>query len=117
MNIEALRDYCIGKTGVSESFPFDSDTLVFKVMGKMYALVNISKAESVNLKCDPDRALELRAQFPDDVFPGYHMSKKHWNTVMIEGRLTQKEIEELIDHSYELVALSLKKADRETLGF
>ena len=82
----------------------------------MYALVNISKAESVNLKCDPERALELRAQYPDDVLPGYHMSKKHWNTVILNGRLTDEQIKELIDHSYELIVNGLSKRDKERLG-
>ena len=98
-----------------ETMPFGDDTLVYKVMGKAFALTGVSDPVSVNLKCDPDRAVELRAQFPDDVLPGYHMNKKHWNTVMLNGRLRADEIEELIDHSYELVVKGLKKVDREFL--
>lgn len=117
MDIETLRTYCIEKPGATESFPFDSDTLVFKVGGKMFALVAISKGEFVNLKCDPDRAMELRAQYPDDVLPGYHMNKKLWNSVILQGRLADDEIRELVDHSYTLIVQGLKKSDREALGF
>ncbi|MDR9487777.1 MmcQ/YjbR family DNA-binding protein [Salibacter sp.] len=88
MNIEELRDYCLAKPATSEGMPFDDEVLVFKVAGKMFALVNINKFESINLKCDPDEALELRAQYPE-VKPGYHMSKKHWNTVEFGGNITK----------------------------
>ena len=96
--------------------PFGDDTLVFKVLGKAFALTGISNAVSVNLKCDPERAIELRAQFPDDVMPGYHMNKKHWNTVILEGRLSADELKEHIDHSYAMVVKGMRKADREKLN-
>jgi predicted DNA-binding protein (MmcQ/YjbR family) len=102
MNIEEFRDYCMAKAGVTEEFPFDETTLVFKVMGKMFALTNLDGEWSLALKCDPDRAIELREQFPS-IRPGYHMSKIHWNTVMMDGSLPQKLVLELIDHSYQLV--------------
>lgn len=102
MNIEELREYCVSKPGVTEEFPFDEVTLVFKVMGKMFALTNLDGDWTLALKCDPDRAIELREQFPA-IQPGYHMSKKHWNTVMMDGSLSAKLILELIDHSYQLV--------------
>jgi predicted DNA-binding protein (MmcQ/YjbR family) len=106
VNIESFRAYCLSKQGVTEEFPFDSQTLVFKVMGKMFALADVDLFESVNLKCDPDRALELRERHPE-IMPGYHMNKKHWNTVAMEGALPDKLIRELIDHSYELVVAKL----------
>lgn len=115
MHIESIRNYCLAKAGTTESFPFDEDTLVFKVMGKMFALISITHSDTINLKCDPERALELRAEW-EEVQPGYHMSKVHWNTVSLRGRLGDRLISELIDHSYELVAKSLKKAEREALG-
>jgi predicted DNA-binding protein (MmcQ/YjbR family) len=102
MNIESLREYCISKAGVTESFPFGDDTLVFKVNGKIFALANLDGDLSVNLKCDPSLALELRERYPS-VIPGYHMNKKHWNTVQIDGSVPDKEIFEWIDHSYDLV--------------
>lgn len=115
MHIEAFREYCLSKKGVEETFPFDEVTLVFKVMGKMFALTNLKWEEfSVNLKCDPDRAEELRESH-HEIQPGYHMSKKHWNTVLFEGDLEHKLLVELIDHSYDLVVSKLKKADREFL--
>ena len=95
MNIEHLREYCISKEFVTEEFPFDNDTLVFKVQGKMFALISISDPRSVNLKCDPEYAIELREQY-DAVQPGYHMNKKHWNTVELRGGLDDKFICELI---------------------
>lgn len=115
MNLEILRDYCLAKAGTTESTPFDSDTLVFKVRGKMFALISISSPDTVNLKCDPDRAEELRAEW-EEIQPGYHMSKKHWNTVHFHGRLSDAFVAELIDHSYALVASSLKKAEKEELA-
>jgi len=112
MNIQAFYDYCLAKKGVTEHFPFDEDTLVFKVGGKMFALSSLTQWEkgeaSVNLKCDPDRALELRAQY-EAIEPGYHMSKVHWNTVAVDGDVPEKTFRELIDHSYELVFKSLAK--------
>lgn len=112
MNIQAYFEYCLSKKGVTEHFPFDEDTLVFKVGGKMFALSSLSGWEkgtpSINLKCDPERAEELRAEF-DAIKPGYHMSKVHWNTVSLHGDVTDKMVRELIDHSYDLVFKSLTK--------
>lgn len=111
MNIEEFREYCISKPGVTEDFPFDANTLVFKVMGKMFALTDLVDEFSLNLKCDPERAIELREQFPA-IRPGYHMNKAHWNTIMMDGSLNQKLILELIDHSYQLVVDKLPKGKR-----
>lgn len=108
MNIESYRDYCMAKKGVTESFPFDNKTLVFKVMGKMFALTDVDEFTGINLKCDPERAIELREQF-SGVQPGYHMSKKHWNTVATHEDISDHLMKELIDHSYDLVAASLTK--------
>jgi predicted DNA-binding protein (MmcQ/YjbR family) len=102
MNIESLREYCISKKGADESFPFGEDTLVFKVKGKIFALVNLNGDLSINLKCDPAFALELRERY-SSVTPGYHMNKKHWNTVLLGGSVPDKEILSWIDHSYDLV--------------
>lgn len=106
MNIEEFREYCIQKPGVTEEFPFDEETLVFKVMGKMFALTNLVGDWNLALKCDPEWAIELREQFPA-IRPGYHMNKVHWNTVAMDGSLSQKLILELIDHSYQLVVAKL----------
>ncbi|MCO5259466.1 MAG: MmcQ/YjbR family DNA-binding protein [Crocinitomicaceae bacterium] len=114
MDLEAIRNYCIVKKGVSESFPFDETTLVFKVGGKMFALIDIDDCSSINLKCDPDKAVELREQF-EEITPGFHMNKKHWNTVLLTGSLSNKMVLELIDHSYNLVFLSLSKKLRNEL--
>jgi len=103
MDIVALRDYCISKKEASESFPFGEDTLVFKVKGKIFALVNLDGELSINLKCDPALAIELRERF-SDVIPGYHMNKKHWNTVMLNGSVPDKEVLAWIDLSYSLIA-------------
>lgn len=111
MNIEEFREYCISKPGVTEEFPFDENTLVFKVMGKMFALTDLVDAFSINLKCDPERAIELREQFPA-IQPGYHMNKVHWNTVVIDGSLSRELILDLIDHSYQLVVDKLPKGKR-----
>ena len=102
MNIESLREYCISKQNVTESFPFGEETLVFKVDGKIFALVNLEGDFTINLKCDPALALELRERY-SSVTPGYHMNKKHWNTVFIDGSVPDKEIFSWIDHSYDLV--------------
>ena len=116
MNIEEFRNYCLSKKGVTENFPFDEATLVFKVMNKIFALTNLKNIElSVNLKCNPDWAIELREAHPE-VQPGYHMNKKHWNTVAFEESLNDDFLEKLIDHSYDLVVAKLKKADREFLN-
>ena len=116
MNFGTLHDYCLQKKGVTAEFPFDEHTLVFKVMGKMYALVGMKREPlSVNLKCDPERALELRATY-EAVQPGYHMNKTHWNTVQLNHDLEDRDLRDLIDHSYALVVRSLKKADRAALN-
>ena len=112
MNLETFYEFCLSKKGVSEHFPFDQDTLVFKVGGKIFALSSLLQWEknepAVNLKCDPERAQELRAEY-DEIKPGFHMSKVHWNTISLNGNLSTAFIKELIDHSYELVFKSLTK--------
>ena len=112
MNLETYYEYCLSKKGVTEHFPFDEDTLVFKVGGKMFALSSLSQWEngqpSVNLKCDPERAEELRAEY-DDIQPGFHMSKTHWNTISINASVSDALVKELIDDSYGLVFKSLTK--------
>ena len=115
MNIEEFRNYCLNKKGVTEEFPFDETTLVFKVLGKMFALAGLDDSTTANLKCDPERAIELRELFPDFVFPGYHMNKKHWNTVTIDNSISDREILSWIDHSYDLVVKGLKKVERDQL--
>ena len=113
MHIEDLRNYCLAKKGVTEGFPFGEDTLVFKVADKLFALTNLTKIPfSVNLKCEPERALTLREEY-EEVKAGYHMNKKHWNTIDFEGHLSQSLLLELIDHSYDLVVQSLSKKVRE----
>ena len=104
MNIEEYRTYCLSKKGVTEGFPFGGETLVFKVMGKMFALTDVDGFESVNLKCDPERALELRSSY-EAVNPGYHMNKKHWNSIYIKGNdINNNLIKEWILDSYNLVS-------------
>ncbi|MEO0896024.1 MAG: MmcQ/YjbR family DNA-binding protein [Bacteroidota bacterium] len=115
MNIEDLRSYCLSKAGTTESFPFDEETLVFKVMGKMYALVPLEKRTTIALKCDPDYALELREHHPGMIEGAFHMNKKHWNQVELAGNLSSELVLSLVDHSYELVASKLKKAEKEEL--
>ena len=114
MNIESYRQYCISKPGVTESFPFDEQTLVFKVMGKIFALADIDEFISFNVKCDPEKAVELRDRY-DTVIPGYHMNKKHWNTVIIDGIIPERELQMFIDHSYNLVVSSLPKRTQREL--
>jgi len=112
MNLEAYYEYCLSKKGTTEHFPFDQDTLVFKVGGKMFALSSLNQWEKgepkVNLKCNPDYALELRAQY-SDVQPAFHMSKVHWNTIVINSEIPDKLVKEWIDNSYDLVFKSLTK--------
>ncbi len=115
MNIEDFRQYCIVKKGVTEEFPFDEFTLVFKVMGKMFALVSLEKIPSqANLKCDPERAMVLREEYDGIITQGYHMSKIHWNTLFLEN-LPPKLITELIDHSYDLVVSKLTQKQKAEL--
>lgn len=115
MNIEVFREYCLLKKGVTEETPFGPDTLVFKVMGKMFALTGLdSEHFNVNLKCDPEKAIQLREEF-SYVIPGYHMNKKYWNTVDFErANLQQKK--DWIDHSYDLVVSGLPKKQQESLN-
>jgi predicted DNA-binding protein (MmcQ/YjbR family) len=102
MDIVKLREYCISKKGAEETFPFGDDTLVFKKKGKIFALVNLEGDLTINLKCDPALAIELREEFPC-VIPGYHMNKKHWNTILVDGSVPDREIFKWIDHSYDLI--------------
>jgi predicted DNA-binding protein (MmcQ/YjbR family) len=108
LNIEEIRDYCLAKPGVTEGLPFGEDTLVFKVGEKLFLLTSISSGNQFNVKCDPERAVELRERY-SEVQPGYHMNKKHWNTVYTDGSLTRKQLCDMIDHSYGLVLKSLPK--------
>jgi len=111
MNIETFRAYCLAKPGTSESLPFGGDTLVFKVGSRMFALTDIENFESVNLKCNPAEAIALRDQY-QAITPGYHMNKKHWNTVFINGDVNSQILKELIDLSYFLIINSLTKRER-----
>lgn len=109
MHLDELRDYCLSKKGVEEGFPFGGDTLVFKVMGKMFLLTGIdTQPVQFNAKCDPEKAIELRENF-SCILPGYHMNKQHWNTIVCDGSVNRKQIQEWIDDSYNLVASSLTK--------
>lgn len=119
MNIEELRDYCMAKKGVTEEFPFDKNILVFKVMGKMFALTSLAlweaESPSVNLKCDPKKAIELRNKY-ESVIAGYHMNKKHWNTVAINcNDVPDNLVNKLINHSYDLVIKGLTKKKQQEL--
>ena len=115
MDLELIREYCLNKPGATEDMPFGEDVLVFRVGGKMFALAALDEVPMrVNLKCDPDRALQLRDRY-EQVTPGYHMNKKHWNTVKIESEIPITEVRKMIDHSYELVTKSLPKAKRKKL--
>ena len=102
MNIETIREYCLSKDAVIESFPFGDDTLVFKVNGRIFVLANLEGDLTINLKCDPTVAIELRERYTS-VIPGYHMNKKHWNTILADGSIPDKEILSWIDNSYNLV--------------
>ncbi|KAB1067966.1 MmcQ/YjbR family DNA-binding protein [Tamlana haliotis] len=113
MDIEQIRSYCLNKKGVTEDFPFDEHTLVFKILGKMYALISLKKWEegeaAINLKAKPEYALELRESYPS-IRAGYHMNKKHWNTLYLnEGGLNPELIKSLIDHSYDMVVQGMTK--------
>lgn len=116
MNIEEVREYCLSKPFSTESFPFDESTLVFKVMGKMFAVIGLEHIDPfVNLKCDPDKAQELREEY-EDIQPGWHMSKKHWNSVYIERGLNHKFIIEQINHSYDQIVAKLPKKVKAEMG-
>lgn len=112
MNIEQFRSYCLSFDGVTEEFPFGPDTLVFKVAGKIFALAGIDRFDGINLKCDPVKALELRERYPE-VQPGYHMNKKHWNTVNPKGKLSDDLIKEWIRDSYDLVVAGLPQKEQK----
>ena len=110
MNLEWLREYCLKKENVEETLPFGPDVLVYKVAGKMFLLTSLDSEDfSFSVKCDPDLALELRANYAA-VQPGYHLNKKHWNTIIPDGSISSKQLKEWIDHSYELVAKNSKKS-------
>ena len=115
MNLEEIRNHCIQKPDVTEELPFDNETLVFKVFGKAFLLTNISNPKSINLKCDPELAVELREKY-DTILPGFHMNKKHWNTVLLHGHYGSKEILNWIDHSYQLVVSGLPQKVRQNLS-
>jgi len=115
LNLEELRDHCLNKRGTTEGLPFGEDTLVFKVGGKMFLLISIRSGDSFNAKCDPERAVELRERHTE-VQPGYHMNKKMWNTVYMNGSLPNKLLIELIDHSYDLVFKSLPKKIQDDIS-
>ncbi|WP_296618271.1 MmcQ/YjbR family DNA-binding protein [Marivirga sp.] len=115
MNIEEFRNFCLKKYGVTEEFPFDESTLVFKVMGKMFALMDVDLFESVNLKCDPEEAIKLREKY-EAVKPGFHMNKKHWNTIEFDGSLSDREIFYWVNHSYDLVVSKLSKKIRNEVN-
>lgn len=115
MNIEEARDYCLSKPGTTEGMPFGEGVLVFKVMNKMYGLLALDAIPAtMNLKCDPDRALELREEY-EGIKGGYHMNKKHWNTITLDADVSDEVITELMDHSYDLVVAKLRKVDKEEL--
>lgn len=116
MNVEELREFCLNLKGVEETFPFDEVTLVFKVAGKMFCLTSLDAAPlSVNVKCNPETAIELREQYTG-VLPGYHMSKTHWNTLVFDGSFTDAQARQWVSDSYELVKAGLSKKERERLS-
>jgi predicted DNA-binding protein (MmcQ/YjbR family) len=108
MHIESFREFCLSLAGTTEEFPFDEQTLVFKVGGKIFALTNVDYFDSVNIKCDPETAIELREKY-NDVKPGYHMNKKHWNTIAVNGDVPDAELLRWVKYSYTLVLASLPK--------
>lgn len=111
MNIEEIRMYCLSKNNTKESLPFDDETLVFKINNKIFAILSLSGDDALALKCDPERAIELREYHPE-ITPGFHMNKKHWNTIDLKGNLPDSLIKELINHSYELIINPTKKAKK-----
>ncbi|PQJ31119.1 MmcQ-like protein [Nonlabens arenilitoris] len=119
MHIDELRDYCMSKKAVTEEFPFDESTLVFKVMGKMFCLTGLDRWErgepAINLKCNPEKAIELREEYDGTVIGGFHSNKKHWNTIFIVKAMSTSELKKWIDHSYELVVGKLTRAQKEDL--
>ena len=116
MNSEEIREYCLQKKAVEESFPFDNSTLVFKVAGKMFLLMGLdSNPLQFNAKCEPDKAIELREKY-SCVIPGYHMNKQHWNSIICDGTASKKLIFQWIDDSYDLIVASLTKKTRISAG-
>ncbi len=114
MNVETIREYCLRKPGATEDLPFGDEALAIRVGGKMFALIKIGKGPPrVNLKCDPALALHLRRKYPAAVIPGFHMNKRHWNTVIPNGTVPDEEIFRMIDHSYEMVLRGLSRSKRE----
>jgi predicted DNA-binding protein (MmcQ/YjbR family) len=111
MNIEEIRLYCLSKENAEECFPFDDETLVFKVNNKIFAILSLSGDASLALKCNPERAVELR-EYHSEIVPGYHLNKKHWNTIDLNGNLSDSMIKELINHSFELISYSIKKVKK-----
>ena len=116
MNLESIRTYCLAKPGkVTEDFPFDEEVLVFRVYGKIFLLTSINdRPLALNLKSDPEQAIEWREQY-ESVRPGYHMNKKHWNTVTMDGSIPRHELLKMVDHSFDQVVRGLKKSDRKKL--
>ncbi|MBC7812313.1 MAG: MmcQ/YjbR family DNA-binding protein [Burkholderiales bacterium] len=114
MNRKELRDYCLDKKATVEEFPFGPEVAVLKVMGKMFALIPVEGKTEISLKCDPEWAVVLRDTY-EAVTAGYHLSKRHWNTVLVDGSIPDDEVLEMIDHSYDLVVKGLKKSEREQL--
>jgi len=114
MNIEELRAYCLSLKGVTEDFPFDESTLVFKVVGKIFCLTDLEGDFSINVKNEPEKNIELREEYPA-IKPGYHMSKIHWNTIEIDGSIPDDFIKNLIDESYDLVVMKLTKQEQQKL--
>ena len=111
MDIEQLREYCLSKQDTEETLPFGPDKLVFKVNGKVFLLIGLENYPlRFNVKCDPDMAIDLREQYPENILPGYHMNKKHWNTIIVDSGLTRKLVHEMIDQSYELVKGKKKRS-------
>ncbi|MDB5121396.1 MAG: hypothetical protein JWN56_2614 [Sphingobacteriales bacterium] len=115
MDIESLREYCLAKPGAIEALPFGDETLVFKVCDKIFLLTSLKGSGSFNVKCDPEKAMTLREEFTE-VQPGYHMNKKHWNTVSMKGKLTTHQLKEMIDHSFALIFNSLPKSKQQSLS-
>ena len=115
MDLERFRKHCLAKKGVTEEFPFGEETLVYKVMGKMFCLTGVEEFSSVNLKVDPEQGVELREQYPA-VQPGYHMNKKHWVTVLLDGSIPDRLLLQWVDISYDLVVLGLNKTQKSTLS-
>ncbi|ALC97335.1 MmcQ/YjbR family DNA-binding protein [Capnocytophaga sp. oral taxon 323] len=116
MNIETFRDFCLTLPYTTEDMPFGEDFLVFRIANRIFALINLNRVPmSVSLKCNPERAIELREQYPDKIIAGYHLNKKHWNTVLLEG-LPPALIKEMIQHSYDQVLAKVPKKEREALG-